>query len=163
MAVEPTIDAPREPAAFVAYRCNIFRRYNLQDHDATQDPLLHGEPDHPVRRHHLPDGARLLPALRFGREGHALRVDPALAHRVLPAAGGNYTPYLPGRAAAGKIPVIHDDSGDPVHMGYGVRAQRPFQVSVVRESRSSIRAQSGFVRGKEVLWGSIIKEAAAEA
>ena len=48
----------------------IFRHHLLHD-PATQDPLLHGEPHHSLRRHILPHRARLLPSLGFGRKGKA--------------------------------------------------------------------------------------------
>ena len=44
-------------------------RHNIQHNDAPQDTVLHRQPDHPVHRHHLPNGARILPALRLRRKG----------------------------------------------------------------------------------------------
>lgn len=60
--------------------------HNVQHHDAAQDAVLHGEPDHPVHGHLVPHRAGVLPALGQRREGLALHLHPALAHCVLPPA-----------------------------------------------------------------------------
>jgi hypothetical protein len=104
-------------------------RHHFQTGDEAQDAVLHCEPDHPVRRDHLPDRVGLLPAVRLGRESHALHLDPAVAHCVLLAAGRNHSADVAGRAAAGKIPPLHHDPGDALHLRHRVRPQRLLPVS----------------------------------
>lgn len=58
-----------------------------------------------------------------------MRIDSPIPDRVLFVASRNYTSDFSSGPFVGKIPVIHYDPGHPIHMGYGVRAQRPFQVS----------------------------------
>ena len=45
-------------------------RHHLLHDPPAQDPLLHGEPHHPLRRHLLPHRPRLLPAIGLGRKGN---------------------------------------------------------------------------------------------
>lgn len=133
----------------------IFYRYHIQDNDASQDALLHRKPDHPLRGHHVPHGAGVLPALRLRGEGDAVRVDPAVADGVLPAARRDHPPHLARRAASGEIPALHYDFGHILDMGNGVRAQRPLQVSVARRiaglERDYVRLTSAYANPSPII------------
>lgn len=67
------------------FPCNLFFRYHLQDNNATQDIILHGEPNHTLRRHHIPDGVSILSTFGLWGESDAVRLHSALPHRVFPA------------------------------------------------------------------------------
>lgn len=86
-------------------------RYFLQHYVAPENPFLHSQPDHSVRRHFVPVGARLLFAQRFGREDLTLYQHFAVVDCVLPASGRNHSAHLADGAVAGQVPVIHDDAG----------------------------------------------------
>lgn len=79
---------------------------------ATQNALLHGEPDNPLRGHLVPLGAGVLPAERQWRKGIALHLDSALADCVLFAAGGDHPSDVANSAAARQVPAVHDGPGD---------------------------------------------------
>ena len=106
-----------------------FHRHHLQPDDATKDAVLHGQPDYPLCGDQLSDHPGVLPAIRLGREGHPLHLDPAVAHRVLPAAGRDHPADVSGGAAARQVPAVHHGAGDAVNLRHRRRAQRPLQVS----------------------------------
>lgn len=79
-----------------------------------------------MRGHNVPDGAGVLPAIRFRRKSDFVRFDFDFTDRVLSAAGRNYSAYVFGRSSAGKISALHHDHRNFFDMGDGLRAQRPF-------------------------------------
>ena len=115
-------------------------RYNLQDNDEEEDPLLHRKPNNTLRRNNVPDRARLLPSLRFRREGDAVRLHFAVADGVFPAPRRNNSADVAGRTPAGKIPTFHDDPRHVFDMGDRVRVERPFSVGTPALSRRTPRA-----------------------
>lgn len=100
----------------------------LQHNAATEDALLHGEPDHTVRGHIVPVRAGVLLAVRVRREGVAVHIHTAVAHRVLPAVGRDHTPHVAHRAAAGQVPAVHHGAGHVVRVRHRGRVERELQV-----------------------------------
>lgn len=84
-------------------------RHYLQHYDAAQDPVLHRKPDHSVHGHLIPDGARVLSAVGFRREGVAVHFDSTFADRVLPTVGGDHSSHIAGRSAARQVRALHHD------------------------------------------------------
>ena len=111
-------------------RRHALPRHLLQHHVEAQDALLHGQFDHPVRRHFLSLRARLLPAGRFRREDVPLCLHPPLPHCVLLAPGRDYPADVADRPSPGQIPPIHDDTGDAVRPGDDHSAQRQLPLAV---------------------------------
>lgn len=103
--------------------------HNLQHNAAPQDALLYRELDHPVRRHLVPVHSRVLSALRLGRESVAVHLHPALAHRVLPAAGGDHSADFHYRASAGQILAVHYAAVHAVRRDHHRRAERQLPVA----------------------------------
>ncbi|XP_068631518.1 uncharacterized protein [Battus philenor] len=103
--------------------------HHIQHHHAPQDTLLHREPNHPVHGHLLPDRARILPAVRQRREGVAVHLHPAVAHRVLSAAGGDHPAHVASRAATRQVRPLHHDSGHIQHLRDGGGAERALPVA----------------------------------
>lgn len=116
-----------DSAAFDWNNSNIFSqqvifffRYNIQNNHETENAVLHCQLDNPVRWDHVFNCSRLLSALRFRREGDTLRLDPALTHRVFPAARWDYSADFPRSAIIGQIPTLHDDISHFLNMGDGL-------------------------------------------
>ncbi|GFT19683.1 acetylcholine receptor subunit alpha-like [Nephila pilipes] len=70
---------------------------------------------------------RLLSALGLWGESIFVHLDPAIAHRLLPAARRDHTAHLAGGATARQVPALHHDTGHAIHMRHRGRAQRPLQ------------------------------------
>jgi len=66
----------------------------------------------------------VLPAIRVRRKGVTLHIDIAFAHRVLPAAGRDYTAHVAHRALARKISTLHHGSGHVVRVCHRSRSER---------------------------------------
>ena len=49
--------------------------------------------------------------------GRAVYLHPAVADRVLLAAGGDHPSHQPGRAPAGEVPALHHDPRHPLRHG----------------------------------------------
>jgi len=101
----------------------------LQHHPPEEDAVLHGEPDHTVRGNIVLVRASVLPAVRVRREGVAVHIDTALAHRVLPAAGRDHTAHVAHRPVAGQIPAVYHGPGHVVRVRHRGRPQRQLQVN----------------------------------
>lgn len=107
----------------------------LQHHAQAEDAVLHGQPDHTVRGHIVPVRVGVLPAVRVRREGVAVHIHTAVAHRVLPAAGRDHTAHVAHRAAARQIPAVHHGPGHAVRVRHRRRIERQFQVG--RETKKN--------------------------
>jgi len=87
-----------------------------------------------LRGHIVPVRAGVLPAVRVRREGVAVHIDTALAHRVLPAAGRDHTAHVANRPVAGQIPAVYHGPGHVVRVRHRGRPQRQLQVSTLSTS-----------------------------
>ena len=65
----------------------------------------------------------------FSLPGCPLYFYPSVPHCVLPAAGRNYSPNFIGRAFAGQVPALHDDSRDAFHLRHSRSTEHSFQVT----------------------------------
>ena len=72
--------------AFLNQKC-FLDRHNFQCDHAEEDSILHGQPDHPLRRHHFLDHSCLLLTFRFGRKGDVVHLHSGVVDCVLPTVG----------------------------------------------------------------------------
>lgn len=100
-------------------------------HAPAKDAVLHGQPDHTVRGHIISVRVGLLSAFRVRREGIAVHIDTAVAHRVLPSVDRDHPAYLTHRTAVGQISAVHHGPGHPVGVRHGGRLECKFQVRYI--------------------------------
>lgn len=104
------------------------RRYILQHNPATEDPVLHGQPDRALRGHLLPVGARFLSASGFQGENLVVHHHPPVADHVLLAHIRNHTVHVAVATVARQVPAVHHVAGSPLRGRHHHHHQHPLPV-----------------------------------
>lgn len=103
---------------FTHFPCNLFFRYHLQDNNATEDFILHSEPNHTLRWNHISNGFGFLSTFGLWGEGYALRLDFTFPYGVFLAFGWDNPTDFISSAFAGKVFTFYYDPGHFVDMGH---------------------------------------------